>query len=78
MFSRNYSRHMSNVGSDSKLRYELYKNEGLTDVWSKIGGQSVVGTGASNDLTVYGKVFQNQQAAAAGSYSDTVTVTVLF
>ncbi|MDG1494467.1 MAG: spore coat U domain-containing protein [Porticoccaceae bacterium] len=78
LFSGNYSRHMSNVGSDSKLKYELYKNEGHTDVWSEIGGQSVVGTGASDDLTVYGKVFQNQQAAAAGSYSDSVTVTVLF
>ena len=77
-FSRHYSRHMSNVGSDSKLKYELYKNEGHTDVWTQIGGRSVVGTGTSDDLTVYGKVFQNQQAAAAGSYNDTVTVTVLF
>ena len=77
MFSRNYSRHMSNVGSDSKLRYELYKNEDLTDVWTQLWGQSVAGTGASDNLTVYGKVFQNQQAAA-GSYTDTVTVTVLF
>lgn len=73
----NYSRHMSNVGSDSKLKYELYKNEGLTDVWTGKWGQRVAGTGASDDLTVYGKVFQNQQAAA-GSYTDTVTVTVLF
>ena len=77
LFSGNYSRHMSNVGSDSKLKYELYKNEGLTDVWTQLWGQSVAGTGASDDLTVYGKVFQNQQAAA-GSYTDTVTVTVLF
>ena len=69
---------MSNVGSDSKLRYELYKNEGHTDVWTEIGGLSLVGTGASDDLTVYGKVFQNQQAAAAGSYTDTVDVTVFF
>lgn len=76
-FSRNYGRHMSNVGSDSKLKYELYKNEGLTDVWTGKWGQSIAGTGASDDLTVYGKVFQNQQAAA-GSYTDTVTVTVLF
>ena len=78
MFSGNYSRHMSNVGSDSKLKYELYTNDGHTDVWTQIGGRSVVGTGTSDDLTVYGKVFQNQQAAAAGSYNDTVTVTVLF
>jgi len=77
-FSRDYSRHMSNVGSDSKLKYELYTNEGHTDVWTQIGGRSVVGTGTSDDLTVYGKVFQNQQVAAAGSYNDTVTVTVLF
>ena len=78
MFSRDISRHMSNVGSDSKLKYELYTNDGHTDVWTQIGGRSVVGTGTSDDLTVYGKVFQNQQVAAAGSYNDTVTVTVLF
>ena len=77
-FSRIYSRHMKNAGSDSKLRYELYQDEGHTFVWTEIGGRSVVGTGTSDDLTVYGKVFQNQQAAAAGSYNDTVTVTVLF
>jgi len=78
MFSRDISRHMSNVGSDSKLKYELYTNDGHTDVWTQMGGRNVVGTGTSDDLTVYGKVFQNQQAAAAGSYNDTVTVTVLF
>jgi len=71
-------RNMSNVGSDSKLRYEIYTNEGHTLVWNEWRSQSVVGTGTSDDLTVYGKVFQNQQASAAGSYSDTVTVTVLF
>ena len=71
-------RNMSNAGSDSKLKYEIYTNEGLTLVWNDSRVRSVVGTGTSDDLTVYGKVFRNQQAAAAGNYNDSVNVTVHF
>ena len=38
--------------------------------------REVIGTGASQDMTVYGKVFKNQKDAAAGSYTDTVTIGV--
>jgi spore coat protein U-like protein len=36
----------------------------------------VTGTGASQDMTVYGKVFKNQKDTAAGSYTDTVSIGV--
>ena len=65
-------------GDSQAFKKDLWQYDPTTDVWTQMGGRSVVGTGTSDDLTVYGKVFQNQQAAAAGSYNDTVTVTVLF
>ena len=71
-----YYRHMSNAGSDSKLQYELYMDEIHTNVWSSSHTQSIVGSGASEDLSVYAKVFKNQLDAAAGSYTDTINITI--
>ena len=71
-------RNMKNAGSDSKLRYELYTNEGHTTVWSSSHHQSIVGSGVSKNLTVYGKVFKNQQDALAGSYTDTINIKVVY
>ena len=70
------SRHMSNAGSDSKLQYELYTNEDNTTVWHSNYAQYIDGSGASEDLPVYAKVFKNQLDAAAGSYTDTITITI--
>ena len=72
-------RNMANEGSTSYLRYEIYADASHTYVWnySQIAMSSVAsvtGTGTSQDMTVYGKVFKNQQDAAAGSYTDTVTI----
>ena len=69
-------RHMSNAGSDSKLQYELYTNENHTTVWHVNLSQEIVGSGASEDLPVYAKVFKNQLDAAAGSYTDTINITI--
>ena len=71
-------RHMSNSGSDSKLQYELYTNEIHTTVWSSSLHQSIDGSGASEDLSVYAKVFKNQLDAAAGSYTDTINITLTY
>jgi len=38
----------------------------------------VVGNGLSQDMTVYGKIPKNQKYAAAGSYSDTITITLTY
>jgi spore coat protein U-like protein len=71
-------RHMSNAGSDIKLQYELYTNENHTTVWNQSNFRDIVGSGASEDLTVYGKVFKNQQDAVAGSYTDTINIEVIY
>jgi len=77
MFFTDY-RHMSNAVSGSKLQYDLYTNENHTTVWNASNFREVVGTGTSEDLTVFGKVFKNQQDAAAGSYTDTVSIGVIY
>jgi spore coat protein U-like protein len=74
---------MKNEGSNSYLKYEIYADAGRTFVWSwdrfrMSSVASVTGTGASQDMTVYGKVFQNQKDAAAGSYTDTVLIGVYY
>ena len=69
---------MSNAGSDSKLQYELYTNENHTSVWHSSHHLSIVGSGVSENLTVYGKVFKNQQDALAGSYTDTINIKVVY
>ena len=71
-------RNMKNAGSDSKLRYELYRNENHTSVWHSSQHLSIVGSGVSENLTVYGKVFKNQQDALAGSYTDTINIKVVY
>jgi spore coat protein U-like protein len=71
-------RHMSNAGSDSKLQYELYTNDNHTTVWHSSYRQFIVGSGVSENLTVFGKVFKNQQDAVAGSYTDTINIKVIY
>ena len=75
------SRHMKNEESNSYLKYEIYADADRTFVWSwdrfrMSSVASVTGTGADQEMTVYGKVFKNQKDAAAGSYTDTVTIGV--
>ena len=75
MFFTDY-RHMSNAVSGSKLQYDLYTNENHTTVWHVNLQQEIVGSGASENLLVYAKVFANQLDAAAGSYTDTITIAL--
>ena len=59
------------------LNYTLYQDAGRTTVWGDSNPNKVsgTGTGSTQALTVYGRVFASQ-AAAPGSYSDTVVATV--
>lgn len=62
------------------LDYSLYQDAGRTQVWGVSSGVDVVagtGTGSAQAITVYGRIAASQ-AAAAGSYADTVTATVTF
>lgn len=60
--------------------YNLYQDPARTVVWGEaIGTNTVAGTGdgAIQNLTVYGRV-PPQETPAAGTYTDTVTVTVSY
>jgi spore coat protein U-like protein len=72
------TRRMKNAGTDY-LGYELYKEVGHTNRWGNSGGELVSGTGsgAAQNLTVYGNL-PGSQGLIAGSYTDTITVTVTY
>lgn len=70
------TRYMSQ-GSDT-LGYSLFQNAGRTTVWGDtLGSNTVVGTGTGSAATIdiFGRI-PMQQAAPAGDYDDTITVTV--
>jgi spore coat protein U-like protein len=79
------NRIMQDAGTDT-LNYNLYTDSGYTKVWnSTCGGANNCdgGTGAgpgvgnAQSYTVYGQLPSGQNAPA-GSYSDTITITVNF
>jgi spore coat protein U-like protein len=64
------------------LTYHLYTNSGRTTMWgdgssgtATVGG---TGTGGAQVFTVYGRVPSGQTTVRAGSYSDTVSVTITY
>ncbi|WWO99546.1 MAG: spore coat U domain-containing protein [Candidatus Dasytiphilus stammeri] len=55
------------------IKYDLYQNAAHTKLWdSKL---SQAGTGKETALTIYGRI-PKQPSVKAGTYTDTVTVTV--
>jgi len=78
-------RQMANIEETSYLRYNIYTNESYAwgSVWSDNPSRTsevghVVGSGVSKDLTVYGEISKNQKYAAAGSYNDTIMITLTY
>jgi|SRR5579871_2460836 len=72
------SRLMTN-GSNT-ISYSLYSDSSRTLVWGQTIGTDTVsatGNGSAQDFTVYGRVFA-QPTPAAGTYADTITVTVTY
>ena len=66
------------ASGSNRLAYELYRDAAATLVFGTLAGAlnvSGVGLGVAASHTVYG-VIPKGQAAASGSYTDTVTVTV--
>lgn len=64
----------------SSIAYQLYQNSGRTTVWGNtVGSNTVAGTGNGNtqSLTVYGSV-PAQVTPPAGTYNDTIVVTVTY
>jgi spore coat protein U-like protein len=66
------------LGSQS-VTYGLYKDAARTLPWGNSGGELVTGTGAGalQSLPVYGRV-PPQTTPSAGTYTDTVVVTVTY
>jgi spore coat protein U-like protein len=64
------------------LTYRLYTDAGRTSIWGdgSTGTAAVTGTGngAAQVFTVYGRVPSGQTSVRAGSYSDTVSVTITY
>ena len=62
------------------LAYTLYRDSGRTQNWGNTIGtdtQSGTGTGLAQTLNVYGRIAAGA-TALAGSYTDTVTVTLTY
>lgn len=73
------NRRMKRAGSNDFLTYDLYTTAARTTVWNTVN--IVVYTAAnSSDVTraVYGRIPGAQIDAVAGTYSDTVVVTVSY
>ncbi|MGK3124896.1 spore coat U domain-containing protein [Candidatus Pantoea formicae] len=67
-------RQMSN--GDSLLQYQLYQSDGTA--WTASNNLSETGTGAAQSINYSAKINPDQTNQPAGSYSDTVTVTVTY
>jgi spore coat protein U-like protein len=62
------------------LNYALYRDSGRTSNWGSTIGtdtQTGTGTGLIQNLTVYGRIASGQ-TPLAGTYTDTVTVTLTY
>lgn len=61
------------------IRYDLYRDAARLNRWgdNQATGINGLGDNTEDELTVYGRVFA-QPAATPGSYSDTITVTLIY
>lgn len=69
-------------GADSSqlIPYGVFTDAARTNPWGSAVGSTISGTavGGSATLTAYGRIPASAAAVTAGSYSDSVTVTVTF
>jgi spore coat protein U-like protein len=70
------------TSSGNTLNYVLYTNSGRSIVWGSgsggTGSLTGTGNGAAQSVTIYGRVTAGQTSAPAGTYADTVTVTITY
>ncbi|GMT41786.1 MAG: hypothetical protein IEMM0002_0197 [bacterium] len=73
------------IGSTGEfLKYNLYKDSGYSSVWGDTGTERQInvalnsgsGSGRGKYFTIWGAVDMYQDALAAGSYADTIVVTL--
>lgn len=61
------------------LTYNLYTTGGFSTVWDNVTGIPVATVdGTAHTMTVFGKIDAGQHSAVAGTYTDTVIITVTF
>jgi spore coat protein U-like protein len=68
------------ISGPNNLSYQLYSDATRNRIWGNTPGTDTVtgvGTGASQDMTVFGSV-PAAQVVPAGNYSDTITVRVFY
>ena len=69
------------TSSGNTVNYTLYSDSARTTVWGNTIGTdtptTTPGTGSAQSYTVYGRV-PSQVSPAAGTYTDTITVTVTY
>ncbi|MDR5764458.1 MULTISPECIES: spore coat U domain-containing protein [Caballeronia] len=73
-------RKMSNAAGDASVEFNLYRDTARTQVWGNtVDSDTVAGTGdgSNQSITVYGRV-PSQDTPAAGTYSSTITATLVF
>ncbi len=63
------------LNGTTKMSYQLYSDSGDTLVWDNATGVQETSTGAPQTISVYGKITAGQPVIA-GSYADTVTITL--
>ena len=81
MHAMGATRRMLNAETGVYAPYEIYLDSGHTTPWGGLGANTVhgeSGTTGSTRLTAFAKVQNNPGALAAGSYADTVIVSVHF
>lgn len=74
-------RRMSSLTTSDFLPYEIYSNAARTQPWgNSVGTDTVSGTVVAAPVvhTAYGRIAANAPGVSAGTYSDSVTVTLTF
>ena len=73
-------RYMANSGATATLAYQLYQNAARTVVWGTGAQAMTISSFPSTTQTypVYGRLFSFTTSPTAGTYTDTVTVTLTY
>lgn len=78
--SINSGRKLKNAITNETLLYQLFQNSGFSTIWGNgsNGGSTLAITtnGSVQEYPVYARLFSNSILPSAGTYSDTVTVTI--
>ena len=75
-------RYMENAAGTVSVPYDVYRDVGRTSGWGNTSGTDTVAgiapVSGAVSLTAYGRIPASASSVVAGSYTDTVTVTVTF